>query len=402
MEQELFSTANIAAELEHKSKNPNRDVLNIAKRLRFTPVATRPREGKTPGGKPEMLWSREQHDTILADNRNRHKDPAQIDSPVKEPHEVSETTTVDNHEIDSANDSANDTEIDKPATIEPAPAIDTESLIDEPLENKSLEELADEANHYVSCGDECFAQGLTFYLAAGRRLLEAKSRLAHGQWQIWLANNFSASVDTAQNYMKLARRFSSTAKTESIRHLNPTTLIRMLALPEGDEQEFIAAQAEAGNPVEKQSTREVQKSVKQFKQRHAVKKDSDNTEPVDDKPQDTRADVDAEEPPPDLSNIGETFSIFGRETDKVTEAIHDDHPVVSEPVAQDSAKQKETATDDVAQFNVVTHEQLIALRQLVTTTNDLQTLKKIRDSIADVIKLADAKIGELAQKNKPL
>ena len=79
MEQTLFGTAEIAAELEHKSKNPNRDVINIAKSLGFSPVATRPREGKNPGGKPEMLWSREQKDAILADNRKRYNEDARAD-----------------------------------------------------------------------------------------------------------------------------------------------------------------------------------------------------------------------------------------------------------------------------------------------------------------------------------
>lgn len=365
MEQELFTTMDIANDLEHKTKNPRRDVAKIAERLGIEPVATRRpiRNGKPAGGQPEKLYSKEQRDAILADNRNRHKEPAQIVQPVDEPHDVSETSpadvtpAVDNHE----NDSANDTKIDKPATIEPAPATDTESLIDEPLENKSLEELADEANHYVSCGDECFAQGLTFYLAAGRRLLEAKSRLAHGQWYPWLADNFSASVDTAQNYMKLARRFSSTAKTESIRHLNPTTLIRMLALLEGDEEEFIAAQAAAGTPVETQSAREVQKNVKQFKQRHAVKKDSNNTEPVDDL-QPVRADVDAEEPTLDLSNRGETFSIFGREV-------------------------------------VTTPAQVAAILKLIDETDDDQQLSTLKIALTDAIILIDAKRAVLAQKN---
>lgn len=96
---------------------------------------------------------------------------------------------------------------DQPVEFEPASVIDTESLIAEPLENKTLEELADEANHYAAQGDACFKQGLNFYFATGRRLIEAKSRLPHGQWQPWLNDNFFASTDTAENYMKLVRRF---------------------------------------------------------------------------------------------------------------------------------------------------------------------------------------------------
>ena len=106
-----------------------------------------------------------------------------------------------------------------------------------------------------------------------------------------------------------------------------------------------------------------------------------------------------------MSNVGEKFSIFGRETAEVTEGTDDDRPVVSEPVAQDSAKQEEPDADDVAQFTVVTPEQLIALRELVTGTNDLQTLKKIHDSLLElaqefgkVVLLTEAKIGELTQK----
>ena len=79
MEQKLFTTMDIANELEHKSKNPNRDVRNIAKRLGFTPVGEQVRDGYQ-GGRPEKLWSQEQRDAILADNHNRHKKPAQIDS----------------------------------------------------------------------------------------------------------------------------------------------------------------------------------------------------------------------------------------------------------------------------------------------------------------------------------
>ena len=143
----------------------------------------------------------------------------------------------------------------------------------------------------------------------------------------------------------------------------------MLLLPEGTEQEFIDAQANSGTPIEKQSARDVQKNVKAFKEARATPKET------------------AEEPTPDLSNRGET-----------DEAPNDDRPVVSESVSHNSAKQEETNADDVAKFVVVTPQQLIALRELVTTTNDLQTLKAIRDSIADVIALADAKINEFAQK----
>ena len=62
--------------------------------------------------------------------------------------------------------------------------------------------------------------------------------------------------------MAIAKRFG---KTKLISVLSTTTLIKMLALPEGDEEAFIEAQSQAGNPVENQSAREVQAAVKQWK-----------------------------------------------------------------------------------------------------------------------------------------
>ena len=43
----------------------------------------------------------------------------------------------------------------------------------------------------------------------------------------------------------------------------------MLALPEGDEKKFVEKQVENGRPIEKQSAREIQKSVKEWNQNKA-------------------------------------------------------------------------------------------------------------------------------------
>ena len=69
--------------------------------------------------------------------------------------------------------------------------------------------------------------------------------------------------------MAIAERFG---KNENVFVFQPATLIQMLALPKGTEQEFIATQAAAGNPVESQSAREIQRNVKAFKQLRALKK----------------------------------------------------------------------------------------------------------------------------------
>ena len=107
----------------------------------------------------------------------------------------------------------------------------------------------------------------------GFELIAAKEQVEHGNWQRWLADEFHWSIRTTQNFMAIAERFG---KNENIFVFQPATLIQMLALPEGDEDKFIAAQAAAGKPVEKQSARDVQKNVKAFKQQRASKKIPDD------------------------------------------------------------------------------------------------------------------------------
>lgn len=346
MEQTLFGTAEIARELEHKSKNPRRDVLNIAKRLGFTPVATRPREGKTKGGSPEMLWSREQKDAILDDNLKRYKSNGNNIQDAR----ADVTDTADN----AATVAPSTAQVTDISTVELAPVVIT---LDERANRiRSLQ--ADVQRGIIEIGNE---------------LLAAKKEVGHGGWGEWLKIQFDWTQQTANRFMRVAERF---CKLNNVAQFKPSILQAMLLLPEGTEQEFIDAQANSGTPIEKQSARDVQKNVKAFKAARATPKET------------------AEEPTPVLSNRGET--------DKVT---HEDRPVVSEPVDKDSAKQEETNADDVAQFVVVTPQQLIALRELVTTTNDLQTLKAIHDSLLElaqefgkVVLLTEAKIGELAQK----
>ena len=96
----------------------------------------------------------------------------------------------------------------------------------------------------------------------GFELIAAKKQVGHGSWSDWLDKEFAWTVRTAQYFMKVAERFG---KTNTCSHLNTSTLKAMLALPEGDEQAFIESQAQVGTPVEKQSARQVQAAVKQWK-----------------------------------------------------------------------------------------------------------------------------------------
>ena len=84
-------------------------------------------------------------------------------------------------------------------------------------------------------------------IEVGKRLIQAKELVAHGEWLNWLDGNFGMTVRTADRFMKCAERFSNWT-TSSI--LNSSQMFEMLALPAGDEEKFIAEMAAEGTTVE--------------------------------------------------------------------------------------------------------------------------------------------------------
>lgn len=101
----------------------------------------------------------------------------------------------------------------------------------------------------------------------GKELISAKAEIGHGNWTGWLKENFDWTDRTAQNFMRVAERFG---KTENVFGFKPSTLIQMLALPVGSEEEFIAQQAEEDKPVNEMSARDVKNAVKEFNRQRNV------------------------------------------------------------------------------------------------------------------------------------
>jgi len=77
-----------------------------------------------------------------------------------------------------------------------------------------LSELAPEIEREADLAEEAWSNGLVHAIRTGELLTEAKGLLPHGEWGIWLAENFCRSVPgrrtrserTAQVYMQLYRQ----------------------------------------------------------------------------------------------------------------------------------------------------------------------------------------------------
>ncbi len=72
------------------------------------------------------------------------------------------------------------------------------------FENMELEHLAEAANMAAEQVEKSARSMVQHADRAGRALLEAKSRLPHGNWLPWLGANFDQSISLANKYMAIA------------------------------------------------------------------------------------------------------------------------------------------------------------------------------------------------------
>lgn len=111
------------------------------------------------------------------------------------------------------------------------------------------------------------AQGI---IEIGKRLLEAKSMLDHGQWLPWLRDQAHFSVQTAQRFMKVATEYSNASP---VTHLPYTKLLALLAVPAEEREEFIEVPHEVSGEqktVAEMSRRELEQVIRERDQARAA------------------------------------------------------------------------------------------------------------------------------------
>lgn len=96
--------------------------------------------------------------------------------------------------------------------------------------------IADEINSIKSQTREMV---LYSSIEIGRRLVEAKSMLKHGQWISWLKNSVNYSVKTANYLMKMHKEYGSEDKITTFGSLNSTQAIILFGVPKEEREKFI-------------------------------------------------------------------------------------------------------------------------------------------------------------------
>ncbi|WP_251040940.1 DUF3102 domain-containing protein [Bacillus sp. ISL-45] len=100
----------------------------------------------------------------------------------------------------------------------------------------------------------------------GRRLVEAKHMVPHGEWGTWLQESVDYSQSTANNLMKIFEQygadqltlFGDNAKSQALGKLSYTQAVALLGIPDYEREDFIKE-----NNVENMSTRELQQAIKE-------------------------------------------------------------------------------------------------------------------------------------------
>lgn len=100
----------------------------------------------------------------------------------------------------------------------------------------------------------------------GRRLVEAKEIVGHGEWGKWLKESVEYSQRTANNLMRIFEEYGAdqitllgdNSKSQAFANLNYSQAIALLELPDQERESFIKE-----NNVEDMSTRELQKVIKE-------------------------------------------------------------------------------------------------------------------------------------------
>jgi hypothetical protein len=84
--------------------------------------------------------------------------------------------------------------------------------------DRQLPELAVRVRHDIEAADKHWQNAVGHAIRAGEGLLEAKDRIPHGSWTLWLEQNFDGfSPRSAQLYMQLARNRNLVADLPTIR-----------------------------------------------------------------------------------------------------------------------------------------------------------------------------------------
>lgn len=119
---------------------------------------------------------------------------------------------------------------------------------------------------------EVITQEVLFYkqqagfsiLEIGKRLIEAKEQLSHGEWESWLEEKVEFSARTARRFMQIAENYDKT--DTGVLSLGVRKALALLALPDSEREEFVSEKHDISGvekSVEEMTSAELEKAIRE-------------------------------------------------------------------------------------------------------------------------------------------
>ncbi len=143
-------------------------------------------------------------------------------------------------------------------------AIDVAFQTEVAIENKSTEQLTAEANTLYHQAERLAGMSAVMLAETGRRLIEVKNRIPHGEFGKWCEENLEFSYRKAARTMQLAEKMddenSLFSKMPTLANIGISRVWTLLAAPEE-----VAAEVVENNDVESMKVRELQEEISRIK-----------------------------------------------------------------------------------------------------------------------------------------
>lgn len=148
-------------------------------------------------------------------------------------------------------------------------AIDVMFQTEVNIENKTTEQLTAEINNQYYQAEQFASMSAIMLAEAGKRLLEVKGRIPHGEFGEWCKNNLTFSYRKAARMMQLAEKMedenSPFSKMPTLATIGISRVWELLSAPE----EVAAEVIETGD-VESMTVRELKEEISRLKNEKAV------------------------------------------------------------------------------------------------------------------------------------
>ena len=256
------------------------------------------------------------------------------------------------------------------------------------IEKRSIDTITAEIQFYKQ-------QAGVSILEIGKRLIEAKDQLSHGEWLNWLEKEVDFTDRSARNFMRLASEY---ANRNSISDLGVTKALALLSVPTEEREQF----AEAVH-AEELSVRELKQKIREREDAIRVRETELNTII-----QERNAVIQALEE--DLNTKRQTINMQTQSLNSLTDeyqALEDRLAAKASELEQTEAALQRAREEPVEVATVTidaTDEQLNAAREQARAfaQDELEAVKRQRDEQVQMTNRLQTKVDEQRRELKRL